>query len=68
MVLQDDGWQTSSSSNVCNRFSLPIVDFSSVTDIKASSKVTEMKGSSLHMRRFCLVLLMWLVSLLGTGT
>ena len=40
----------------------------SVTDIKASSKVTAMKGSSLRMRRFCLVLLMWLVSLLGTGT
>ena len=39
----------------------------SVTDIKASSKVTVMKGSSLRMRRFCLVL-MWLVSLLGTGT
>ena len=68
MVLQDDDGQTSSSSYVCNRFSLPIVDFSSVTDIKASSKVTAMKGSSLLMRRFCLVLLVWLVSLLGTGT
>ena len=68
MVLQDDDGQTSSSSYVCYRFSLPIVDFLSVTDIKASSKVTTMKGSSLLMRRFCLVLLMWLVSLLGTGT
>ena len=68
MVLQDDDGQTSSSSYVCNQFSLPIVDFSSVTDIKAPSKVIAMKGSSLLMRRFCLVLLMWLVSLLGTGT
>ena len=68
MVLRDNEGQTSSSSYVCNRFSLPIVDFSSVTDIKASSKMTAMKRSSLLMRRFCLVLLMWLVSLLGTGT
>ena len=36
MVLQDDDGQTSSSSYICNRFSLPIVDFLSVTDIKAS--------------------------------
>ena len=68
MVLQDDDGETSWSSNVCNWFSLPIVDISSVTVIKASSKVTAMKGSSLLMRGFCLILLMWLVSLLGTGT
>ena len=42
MVLQDDDGETSRSSSVCKRLSLPRVDSSSVIVINASSKVTGM--------------------------
>ena len=56
----EDGVMANSDSN-CSLFNRPIVDFSSLNVVRASSAVRAMYGSSLLILLRCLILLIWLL-------
>ena len=58
--FEEDGVLAISDSN-CSLFSHPIVDFSSLNVMRASSAVRAMYGSSLLILLRCLILLTWLL-------